>query len=116
TFAGGSRVRALREPRMIPGPADAAADLRRDEDAVARDDRRRHAEAADGRLPRDVLRGAPFHRQVLLVGGAVAPRPAPLRPVRRGDRSSDRDDEHENDLVRMHDDVPPKHYLDDVLT
>ena len=37
---------------------------------------------------------------------AVAARPAPLRPVGRGDRAAERDGEHDSELVITHDDDP----------
>ena len=59
-----------------------------DEEAVAPDDRRRVADAGDGRLPADVLLRPPRFGEAGFGGSAVAARPAPagplLGPHRRG--------------------------------
>ena len=73
---------------MVAGLAQAGAELRGDEHPVADNDRRRHAESTDRRLPCHVLSGAPFHRQTGLRRRACAAWPAPLRPVSRRERTT----------------------------
>ena len=85
-LAGGRGVPALHEAGMVARRADAAADLRRHDDAVAADDRRRHAKPRERRLPRDVLGGAPLLRQLRLRRRPGARRTTPRRPVGRAHR------------------------------
>ncbi len=73
-IAGQPRVRLATSQRD-------AADLRRDEHAVAPHDGRGGAESRQRSSPGDVLVCAPRRRQVRLGRHAEARRPAPLRPV-----------------------------------
>ena len=84
------RLVALPEPGSLS--ALAVSDLRRDEHTIAPHDRRRHADALQARLPRDVLRVAPRFGQPRFAGSAGAGRPAPLRPVVRGYRDAEQRD------------------------
>ena len=80
-FTGVCRVATLHERRMITRAPRAAADLRRHEHLIAPHDRRRYAEAADGRFPRDVLRVAPPLRQGGFPRHTSGRRPSPMGPV-----------------------------------
>ena len=97
-FSGVCRVATLHERRMISRPPRAAPDLRRDEHLIAPHDRRRYAEAADGRFPRDVLRVAPPLGQGGFARHTSGRRPSPMGPVLgvcRGERHHDGEGEQE---------------------
>ena len=83
---------------MISRTPRAAAELRSDEHLIAPHDRRRYAEAADGRFPRDVLRVAPPLRQGGFPRHTSGRRPSPMGPVLgvcRGERHHDGEGEQE---------------------
>ncbi len=82
------RVAALHEART--GPHFAAACLRGHEHEIAPHDRRGDAEAAQLRLPRDVLGVAPALGQSRFARDAGRRRTAPLRPVLRVDACDER--------------------------
>jgi hypothetical protein len=68
TLASGCSARPLRETRALTD--DTGADLRRHEHTIAGDNRRRNAYASKVRLPTEIFRCAPTHRQITLVGDA----------------------------------------------
>ena len=124
TLSGSERPLAdcpgsLRESWMIAGPPNPGADLRRDEDAIAGHDRRRHANAAERRTPGDVLGRAPGDRQVLLVGRTGAAWSAPLRPVSGRQRCGQSDREqtaegaglHAESVMRLRGPAEAGHYV-----
>ena len=74
-------IAALHERRMIARAPRAAADLRCHEHLIAPHDRRRNAEAAHRRFPRDVLGVAPPLRQAGFSRHTGRRRPSPMRPV-----------------------------------
>ena len=85
-LSGLCRVATLHERRMISRAPRAASDLRRHEHLIAPHDRRRNAEAAHGRFPRDVLGVAPSLGQTGFRRDAGRRRPSPMRPVLGVDR------------------------------
>ena len=80
-FPASVGIATLHERRVISRAPRAAADLRRHEHLIAPHDRRRYAEAADGRFPRDVLRVAPPLRQGGFPRHTSRRRPSPMGPV-----------------------------------
>ena len=78
-LAGLGGVAALHQTRA--GADLAAARLRGHDDEIARHDRGRNAEAADGGLPGDVIAVAPPGWQIALGRNSRRGRPAPLRPL-----------------------------------
>ena len=70
-------------------------DLRRDEDLIAPDDRRRRSKAAERGAPSNVLALAPCRREIGFSRDAMPGRPAPLRPVCRHRRAAEHDGERD---------------------
>src|SRR5262249_37955619 len=71
---------------------------RRQEDALAPDNRGTDAGPLEGSLPADVLRGRPVNGQIFLPGDADALRPTPRRPIgcpNQGSRAQENDESEE---------------------
>src|SRR5690606_6563323 len=101
-FTSPFRTGALRQPWMVAGPAAARTDLRGDIHVRSGDDRRRHADARERGLPRDVLRGAPLDGEPRLRADARRERSAPVRPVGcgHGNDQQQHSDQHTHDAPR----------------
>ena len=104
-------VAALHERRMISGPPRAAPDLRCHEHLIAPHDRRRDAQAAHRRFPRDVFGVAPALWQAGLRGHAVRRRPSPVRPVVGAERRESDHQHHRNDAGFCHRNPSKLHFV-----
>ena len=84
-----------RQHRVRAAAQGQPPDLRRDEDLIAPDDRRRRSKATERGAPRHVLALAPCRREIGFGRDAMPGRPAPLRPVRRHRRAAEQDGERD---------------------
>jgi hypothetical protein len=73
-----------RQMGIFTAASGVAADLRSDNNKVARDNGRRCAEAGESGLPGDIFVRTPARRQAAFGRDAQAPQSAPLRPITSG--------------------------------